>query len=86
MAHADSLKDIYNGLIHKYQFEQFTMLENQSLDGSRYFSNEKPREDVAKKLEALGQISNDLCQPELADKILIAADELSSDGVPPMPM
>lgn len=86
MTHADSLKDIYNGLIHKYQFEQLNIRENKTLDSSRYFSNEKPREDIANKLEVLGQIANDLCQPQLADKILNTADELSSDGVPPMPM
>ncbi len=82
MAHADSLKDIYNGLVHKYQFEQFAMQEN----SAHHFCCEKPRADTAKKLEVLGQIANDLCQPQLADKILNTADELSSDGVPPMPM
>lgn len=86
MAYESSIREIYNGLVHKYQFEQFTMLENQPLDGACHFSNEKPREDIANKLEVLGLIANDLCQPQLADKILNIADELSSDGVPPMPM
>ncbi len=86
MAYDGSIKDIYNGLVHKYQFEQVTMLENRSLDNSHHFNNEKPREDIANKLEILGLIANDLCQPELANQILNTADELQSDGVPPIPM
>ena len=86
MAYESSITNIYNGLIHKYQFEQFTMPEPQDLGSSHHFWNEKPRDVLAKKLEVLGLIANDLCQPQLADKILNTADELSSDGVPPMPM
>ncbi|PNH95728.1 hypothetical protein [Vibrio diazotrophicus] len=86
MAYESSIREIYNGLVHQYQFEQFTMLEPRSLGNVHHFWNEKPRDALAKKLEVLGQIANDLCQPQLADKILNTANELSSDGVPPMPM
>ncbi|MCE7661330.1 hypothetical protein [Vibrio fluvialis] len=86
MAHADSIKDIYNGLVHKYQFDQFAVLENQSSNPSHHFSDEKPRYEFAQKLAMLGHIAHDLCLPELADNILYTADQLDADGVPPMPM
>jgi len=81
-----SIKDVYNGLVSKYQFEHSFISEGQEVENVHYFCCNKVNHDIASKFEFLGHIANDLCQPELADKILITADELSSDGVPPMPM
>ncbi|EOW9553258.1 hypothetical protein ACO11T_004489 [Vibrio fluvialis] len=86
MSHADSIKDIYNGLVHKYQFDQFTMNKNQEPDSSRYFMSEKHRESTTNKLDMLAHFANDLGEPELAGLILDAAVQLGTDAVPPMPM
>jgi len=86
MTHADSIKDIYNGLVNKYQFDQFAMSENQFPDNTRYFMSEKHRESTTSKLDMLAHFAHDLGEPELAGIILDAAVQLGTDAVPPMPM
>ncbi|MDE1352180.1 hypothetical protein L9W80_18760 [Vibrio aestuarianus] len=86
MRHADSIKDIYNGLVHKYQFDHFAMQENRTPDNTRYFLSEKSREAMTHKLDMLAHFAHDLGEPELAGIVLDAAAQLGSDAVPPMPM
>ncbi len=86
MKHCDSIKDIYNGLVHKYQFDQFAMLENQTPQNTRYFMSEKAREHMTDSLGMLSRVAYDLGEPEMAGNILGTAAELGSDGIPPMPM
>lgn len=86
MTHADSIKDIYNGLVQKYQFDHFAMAENQTPDNTRYFPSEKSREAMTHKLDMLAHFAHDLGEPELAGVVLDAAAQLGSDAIPPMPM
>ncbi|TCT60153.1 hypothetical protein [Vibrio crassostreae] len=86
MTHADSIKDIYNGLVHKYQFDLFCMKENQTPDNTRYFMSEKHRETTTHKLDMLAHFAHDLGESELAGLILDAASQLGCDAVPPVPM
>lgn len=86
MTHADSIKNIYNGLVHKYQFDQFAMSENQTPDNTRYFLSEKRRESTTHKLDMLAHFAHDLGEPELAGEILNAASRLGSDAIQPLPM
>ncbi len=84
--HADSIKDIYNGLVNKYQFDQFVMTENHTPDSTRYFLSEKHRESTTNKLDMLAHFAHDLGEPELAGVILNAAAQLGSDAISPLPM
>lgn len=86
MTHAESIKDIYNGLVQKYQFDQFTLTENQTPIHTRFFLSEKRRESATNKLDALANMAHDLGEPELAGFILNAAGELGTDGLFPTPM
>ncbi|MFV0447634.1 MAG: hypothetical protein ACK5MF_04070 [Vibrio sp.] len=86
MTHADSIKTIYNGLVNKYQFDQFAMQENQTPINTRYFLSEKSREHMTQSLDMLSRFAHDLGEPELAGKILSTAANLGADAVPPMPM
>ncbi|WP_394126957.1 hypothetical protein [Vibrio hepatarius] len=86
MNHADSIRDIYNGLVQKYQFDHFAMKENQTPDSTRYFLSEKSREAMTHKLDMLAHFAHDLGEPELAGVVLDAAAQLGSDAIPPMPM
>ena len=86
MTHADSIKDIYNGLVHKYQFDHFAMQENRTPDNTRYFLSEKSREAMTHKLDMLAHFAHDLGEPELAGIVIDAAAQLGADAVPPMPM
>ncbi|MCC3821604.1 hypothetical protein CV742_18040 [Vibrio parahaemolyticus] len=86
MRHAATIKNIYNGIVHKYQFDQFVMLENQTPESTRYFLSEKQRESTTHKLDMLAHFAHDLGEPELAGAILNAAALLGSDGVTPTPL
>ncbi|NOH85156.1 hypothetical protein F0249_15210 [Vibrio sp. 03-59-1] len=86
MTHRDSIINIYNGLVQKYQFEQQTMQENSTPDNTRHFMSEKFREGTTNKLDMLAHFASDLGEPELAGSILRTASNLGCDGVPPMPM
>lgn len=86
MTHADSIKNIFNGLVHKYQFDLCAMRENQTPDNTRYFMSEKHRESTTLKLDMLAHFAHDLGEPELAGQILHAAVELGCEGAPPAPM
>lgn len=86
MTHAESLKNIYNALVQKYQFDCCAMSENQTPDSTRHFMYEKRREDTTHKLDMLAHFAHDLGEPEMAGDILDAAMKLGVDAVPPMPM
>lgn len=83
--HADSIRDIYNGLVNKYQFEQFAMTENHTPDNTRYFLSEKHRESTTHKLDMLAHFAHDLGEPELAGLILNAAAQLGAGAITPSP-
>lgn len=86
MKHADAIKDIYNGLVQKYHFDQFSLSENQTPIHTHFFLSEKRRESATNKLDALANMAHDLGEPELAGFILNAAGELGSDGAFPTPI
>ena len=86
MTHADSIKDIYNGLVQRYQVNHHFLVENQTPANTLLRSGEKNREAMTHKLEMMAYIAADLCEPELAGLILTAASELGSDAVFPTPM
>ncbi len=86
MNHADAIKNIYNGLVHKYQFDIHSQREKQVPERTRFLASEKSRESTTNKLEALAHMALDLGEMTLASIINKTAQELGSDAVQPMPM
>ncbi|EIA0806113.1 hypothetical protein M2H12_14995 [Vibrio vulnificus] len=86
MSHKNSIIDIYNGLIQKYQFDQLCLTENRTPIRTAYFLSEKARESVTLKLDMLAHFAHDLGEPELAGDILNAAADLGGNAAMPKPM
>ncbi len=86
MTHAASIKDIYNGLVHEYQVNHHSLLENQAPDNIRRLLNTKASEQMTLSLDMLAHFACRLGEPELAGIIRDSAAQLSCDFITPKPM
>lgn len=86
MTHSTSIKDIYNGLVNKYQFDNACLSENQTPESTRCFRMEKMREHLTHQLDTLSGFAYDLGEHDLAASIMRTAADLGTDCVSPAPL
>ncbi len=86
MKHGDTIIQIYNGLVNKYQIDLCMFSENSTPENIAFYRSEKMREHLTHQLDVLSGFAYDLGEPELAASILRTAADLGQDGVQPVPM
>ncbi|HDM8056223.1 hypothetical protein [Vibrio harveyi] len=86
MTHTDSIKHMYNALVHHYQFDIESLKENELSDRARFFMVERAREAMTNQLHSLSLMAESIGEKDIAGEILSNAAILGSDGVIPMPM
>jgi len=80
------ISDVYNGVVHNYQFIVACHAENQTPEGAASFCISRLNQRVAMQIHALADIAYDMGDGELAGKFLIEAQMLELHGESPGPV